>query len=174
MFTLTLESGGTKTLLLSLNTLRTLDFTAFHEQAADYMKKSVRLNYFSQSAPDGTPWPEHGPPYLSWLAARGGTAGGVLQLRSRMRDSLDTSSGPRQGRVFYKSVGYNDRLHGRGITTDLLALYHTGGTLKKESLFRYAPRPQMGFSTTRGDVAELTAMLRRVVNQAVAQASAAA
>ena len=174
MFTFTREIGGSKALLLSINTLRTLNLTAFHEQAADHMQKSVRVNYFSQSAPDGTPWPSHGEAYLQWLARRGGAAGGVLQLTGHMRDSLRKEGTAHSGRVWYSSQGYADGLHGRGVTTDWLALYHTGGTTKRESLFRYPRRPQMGFSTTRGDVAELTAMLGRFVNQAVAQVSRAA
>lgn len=174
MFTFTLEVGGGKALLLSINAIRTLSLTAFHEEAADYMRDSVRQNYASQSAPDGTPWEGHGAPYLSWLTSRGGAAGGVLQLTGHMRDSLSTKGTAGFGRVWYASKGYADRFHGRGVTTDLLALFHTGGTQKRESLFRYPKRPQMGFSSARGDVAELTTRLRRYVNQAVAQVSRAA
>lgn len=171
MFTLTLDIGGTKALLVSINTLRTLDFTAFHDQAAQHMKRSVEKNYEAEQSPTGTPWRRHSPAYLLWLTRMGSPhPSGILNLSGAMKRSLDTASGPRQGRVFYRSEGYADRLHTLGVTTDVLAAVHTTG----DSGRNLPRRPQMGFSSTRGDVAELTAMLGRFVNQVVAHASAVA
>lgn len=161
---------GERALLLTLNALKAMDFTAFHHQAAEHMAGSVRQNYAQQQAPDGTPWRVHGEEYKLWLARRGVAPGGVLALRGKMRDSVDTHADAGGGRVFYRKDTYpvDDNAHGdfqgSGVTTDLLAVFHTFGTSNESSLFRYPARPQMGFSASRNDVGQLTAMLSRFVS----------
>jgi phage virion morphogenesis protein len=164
---------GEKTLLLTLNALKTMDFTAFHKQAADHMKGSVEQNYARQQAPDGTPWRQHGEQYLLWLAQKGASPGRVLDFTGAMRKSLDTQADSGGGRVFHRSESYGDEFHGDGVTTDLLAVFHTFGTSKRSSLFRYPARPQMGFSESRDDVGQLTAMLSRFVSDAAKQVKVA-
>lgn len=160
MIRITATLIGDREVSLRLQTLRALRFTAFHDEAAKYMRRSVEQNYEAQSAPSGTPWRPHSPAYLQWLASHGASPGpGVLQLSGRMKRSLMTRANETQGTVFYRSVRYRDALHGRGATTDTLALYHTFGV----SARAIPPRPQMGFSTSRDDVAALEAMLRRFV-----------
>lgn len=165
---------GDRALLFTLNALKAMDFTTFHHQAAEHMAGSVRQNYAQQQAPDGTPWRQHGEQYLLWLAQKGVSPGRVLDLTGAMKQSIDTHADAGGGRVFYRSQSYNDEFHGDGVTTDLLAVFHTFGTTKKSSLFRYPARPQMGFSTSRDDVGQLTAMLSRFVSDTAKKAQVAA
>lgn len=162
---------GERSLLLTLNALKTMNFTAFHKQAAEHMKKSVEQNYANQQAPDGTPWRQHGEEYRLWLQRKGTAPNRVLDLKGGMRKSLRVAHDAGGGRVFYESQTYDDDgVHGDGVTTDLLAVFHTFGTTKLSSLFRYPARPQMGFSESRDDVGQLTAMLSRFVSDAAKQA----
>lgn len=174
MLSVQIAFKGERALLLTLNALKTMTFTAFHDAAAKHMKESVEQNYASQQAPDGTPWRAHGQEYLLWLQRQGQTPGPVLALTGGMRDSLSTHADAGGGRVFYDSKTYNDTVHGKGVTTDLLAVFHTFGTDEESSsLFTYPPRPQLGFSESRDDVGQLTAMLSRFVSDAAKQAKVA-
>jgi phage gpG-like protein len=168
MITITTELIGSTELLLTINALATIRFEAFHREAADYMKGSVEENYRSKTAPDGTPWRGHGVEYPKWLAQRGGTPKEVLDLTGAMKSSVTAEADENKGRVFYRSQGYGDRWHGAGITTDRLAWLHQAGAHTPAFPWRGIPkRPQMGFSTTRGDVAHLKAMLRRFVGETI-------
>ena len=172
MITITTQLIGALTLELRLSTLLAMRFEAFHREAADYMKSSVQENYRSKTAPDGTPWQPHGQTYPKWLADRGGSLGDVLRLTGKMFSSVTAEGNQDRGRVFYRSEGYGDKLHDPGVTTDRLAFYHTIGSWRPgKPWVRVPKRPQMGFSTGRGDVANIEAMLRRFV---VAQVAAVA
>jgi hypothetical protein len=168
MITIKTELIGSTELLLTINALATIRFEAFHREAAAYMKGSVQENYRSKTAPDGTPWPPWGRFYGPWLAERGGSLNDVLRLTGKMFSNVDAEGNADRGRVFYRSESYGDRLHGPGITTDKLAFYHTVGAHTPKFPWRGLPkRPQMGFSTARGDVAHLEAMLRRFVGETI-------
>lgn len=172
MIQITTEITGLTNLTLKLSTLATMRFEAFHREAANYMKGSVEENYRSKTAPDGSSWRGHGVEYPKWLAQRGGAPKDVLDLTGAMRSSVTAEADQNKGRVFYRPQGYGDRLHGPGITTDKLAFYHTIGAHTPAFPWRGLPkRPQMGFSTGRGDVAKIETMLRRFV---VAQVAAVA
>jgi len=164
MIAIKTELIGALTLELRLSTLASMRFEAFHREAADYMKGSVEENYRSKTAPDGTPWRGHGIEYPKWLAQRGGAPRDVLDLTGAMKSSLATSANEAEGRVFYRSTGYSDAWHGAGITSGRLAWLHQVGASTPAFPWRRLPkRPQMGFSTGRGDVAKIEAMLRRFV-----------
>jgi len=166
---ITTEITGLTHLTLTLSTLASMRFEAFHREAADYMKGSVEENYRSKTAPDGSTWRGHGVEYPKWLAQRGGAPREVLDLTGGMKSSLTSDANEARGRVFYGSKGYGDRLHGAGITTDKLAFFHTIGAHTPAFPWRGLPkRPQMGFSTARGDVAKIETMLRRFVVAQVA------
>ena len=153
---------------LTLHTLATIRFEAFHREAADYMKGSVEENYRSKTAPDGSPWRGHGVEYPKWLVQRGGAPKDILDLTGAMKSSLATEANADRGRVFYQSTGYGDRWHGAGITTDRLAWLHQAGAHTPAFPWRGIPkRPQMGFSMARGDVVSLHAMLLRFVGEKV-------
>jgi phage gpG-like protein len=172
MITITTELTGLTQLTLTLNALASIRFEAFHREAADYMKGSVEQNYRDKVAPDGTPWRGHGVEYPKWLAQRGGAPREVLDLTGAMKSSLTATANETEGRVFYRSQGYGDRWHGAGMTTGRLAWLHQVGAHTPAFPWRGIPkRPQMGFSTARGDVAHLETMLKRFVQDKVASTS---
>lgn len=172
MIQFSVEVRGVTEVSLRLSTLLILRFEAFHREAANYMKGSVEENYRSKTAPDGSPWRGHGVEYPKWLAQRGGAPRDILDLTGAMKSSLATTANEAEGRVFYRSQSYGDRLHGAGITTDKLAFYHqgrwddTGPTSARTPMFPWRALPrrrQMGFSTPRRDIERLQEMLRRFV-----------
>lgn len=168
-FSISVELRGTTELMFTINGLRTMDFTKYHQDAAEYMKRSVQENYRSKTAPDGSTWSPHGDRYPQWLAERGGSLGDVLRLTGKMYSSVVAEGNAQRGKVSYASQGYGDRLHGAGITTDKLAFFHTIGAHTPAFPWRGLPkRPQMGFSRNRADVSELTAMLSRFINAKLA------